>query len=107
MDPDETDEYEDMVPNVEPKPFKLQRRYLMTNKEFAATNKDFRRACETLNVEPTAKRAGKFRKGTGIIWECLSAKKQKDLKHQFKKFGLDKNQDAGKFNQDLRSRDLG
>jgi len=36
-----------------------------TNAEYARTNEKFRKACETVGIEPTARQASKYRNGIG------------------------------------------
>lgn len=40
----------------------------MTNAEFAQRDPEFRAACERAGVEPTKRRAARWRKGTGYVY---------------------------------------
>ena len=41
----------------------------MTNREFAKTDKDFKEACEAVEVQPTVRQASKWRRGKGKAWK--------------------------------------
>jgi hypothetical protein len=40
----------------------------MTNKEFAATNEEFKSVCTKLNIKPTKRQASKWRMKKGSAW---------------------------------------
>lgn len=40
----------------------------MTNKEFAAQDTKFRKACESANIEPTSRQASKYRSKRGLAY---------------------------------------
>ena len=42
----------------------------MTNREFAATNEEFREACERAGIAPTQRQASKFRLRDGKAYQC-------------------------------------
>lgn len=41
----------------------------MTNKQFAAGNKEFRKACEAVRFEPARRQASKWRRGKGLAYK--------------------------------------
>jgi len=41
----------------------------MTNKEFAKTNEDFRKACKKVKLDPTGRQASKWRRKLGLAWK--------------------------------------
>lgn len=43
---------------------------LMTNASFAATNEEFRNACEQAGIKPTARQASKYRRKLGLAYEA-------------------------------------
>ena len=42
---------------------------LVNNRTFAATNAEFRAACERAGIQPTQRQASKWRLGFGKAWE--------------------------------------
>jgi hypothetical protein len=45
----------------------------MTNESFAATNEEFKAACESAEIKPTGRQASKFRRHRGLAWEAHRA----------------------------------
>ncbi len=41
----------------------------MTNKEFAARNAEFRKACSNAGIEPTSRQASKYRNKCGLAYQ--------------------------------------
>ena len=41
----------------------------MTNKEFAVQDKKFRKACESVGLEPSVRQASKWRSKTGLAYQ--------------------------------------
>jgi len=41
----------------------------MTNKEFAETNENFKKACKRVELEPTTRQASKWRLHKGLAWK--------------------------------------
>lgn len=46
----------------------------VTNKEFAATDRKFRAACEAAGIEPTARQASKYRNNQGLAYQSKGMK---------------------------------
>ena len=44
----------------------------MFNADFAKSNKSFIDACTSAGIEPSARQAGKFRRGEGIAYRVMS-----------------------------------
>ncbi len=42
----------------------------LNNRDFAATNAEFRAACERAKIPPSQRQASKWRLGFGIAWRC-------------------------------------
>ena len=53
------------------------KKYAITNKDFAKNSASFQEACSSVSIQPTARQASKFRRGTGLAYKTMILQKNK------------------------------